>query len=131
MTLSEKTVAALREHKREQAELKIANRLHYVDHGLVFAQTFEHTGKLGTPLTVAVIWWMLEKLVRRAAVRRINVHGLRHTSATLALASGVAAIVVQRRLGHSTIGTTLDVYGQVLAEQEQDAAERIGKALFG
>jgi integrase len=121
----------LKEHKREQAELKLANRLHYSDHGLVFAQTFEHEGKLGTPLTVATIAWTLEKLIRSTKVRRISVHGLRHTSATLALASGVPSKVVRQRLRHSTIGTTLDLYAHPLESQHQDAASRIGATLYG
>ena len=46
-----------------------------------------------------------------ATVRRITVHGLRHTSATLfALCQCVQPHVVQQRLGHSNIGTTLDTY---------------------
>ena len=55
--------------------------------------------------------------------------GLRHTSATLALASGVPSKVVQQRLGHSTIGTTLDLYAHPLESQHQDAASRIGATL--
>jgi integrase len=131
LSLSEKTITALKDHKREQAELKLANRLDYSDHGLVFAQTFEHEGKLGTPLTVSMIWWMLEKLIRSTKVRKISVHSLRHTSATLALASGVPSHVVQQRLGHSTISTTINLYAHPLASQHQDAATRIGATLYG
>ena len=58
-------------------------------------------------------------------------HGLRHRSATLALASGVPSKVVQQRLGHSTIGTTLDLYAHPLESQHQDAATRIGATLYG
>ena len=88
LDIDEQTVTLLREHKREQAELKLKNRLHYADHGLVFAQTFEHDGGLGLPLTVGTIAGMLRRLIRSTNVRRITVHGLRHTSATLLLAQG-------------------------------------------
>src|SRR5688572_15416514 len=37
LDLSDETVVLLREHKRQQAELKLKNRLQYVDHGLIFA----------------------------------------------------------------------------------------------
>ena len=111
--------------------MKLANRLHYADHGLVFAQTFEHQGQLGLPLTAGTIAWALKKLVRRTEVRSISVHGLRHTSATLQLASGVPSHMVQRRLGHSTIGTTLNLYAHPEHEEHQDAAKRIGVALYG
>jgi integrase len=131
LTLSEPTVALLKEHKREQAELKMANRLHYQDHGLVFAQTYEHQGQLGTPLPAMTIDRMLERLVKDTGVRRITVHGLRHTSATLLLAAGEQAHVVQRRLGHESISTTLDIYASVLPSQQQGAAARLGSMLYG
>ena len=44
LDLSEQTITLLREHKREQSELKLANRPQYDDNGLVFAQTWEHRG---------------------------------------------------------------------------------------
>jgi integrase len=131
LDLSEQSVALLREHKREQAELKLANRLHYADHGLVFAQTFEHQAQLGLPLTAGKIARMLERLIRETNVRRISVHGLRHTCATLLLAAGEQAHVVQQRLGHNSISTTLDVYAHVLKSMQQSAAKRIGAALHG
>ncbi len=113
--LSTDTVALLREHKRVQAELKMENRTHYEDHGLVFARGWEHLRSgtaLGAPLTGACISLLLESLIKKAGVRRINVHGLRHTSATLLLAAGVQPHVVQQRLGHGSISTTLNLYAR-------------------
>lgn len=40
VTLSSDTVNLLRQHKRAQAELKMANRTTYRDHGLVFAKEY-------------------------------------------------------------------------------------------
>jgi hypothetical protein len=42
LDLAPETVAMLREHKRHQAELKMANRLAYQDLGLVFVQEWGH-----------------------------------------------------------------------------------------
>jgi hypothetical protein len=50
--LADETVALLREHKRQQAELKLKNRLHYVDLDLVFAREWEH-GRRTARATVA------------------------------------------------------------------------------
>jgi integrase len=132
--LSAETVKRLREHKRVQAELKLANRDHYVDHGLVFARTYEHTigtVPLGFPLGAAVIRRTMDLLTEAAGVHRITVHGLRHTSATLLLAAGVQPHVVQRRLGHSSINVTLNLYAHVLPSMQQDAACRLGEMLYG
>jgi integrase len=64
-------------------------------------------------------------------VRRITIHGLRHTSATLLLKAGVPAHVVQRRLGHKRIEITLGIYAHCLPSMQQDASRRLGSLLYG
>ncbi|NUK14079.1 tyrosine-type recombinase/integrase [Streptomyces lunaelactis] len=64
-----------------------------------------------------------ERLYKRADLPPIRLHDLRHGSATLALRAGVAMVAVQRRLGHSSIRVTSDIYTTVLAEVEREAAE--------
>jgi integrase len=39
--------------------------------------------------------------------------------------------VVQERLGHSTIGITLDAYSHVLPSMETDAADRVAALILG
>jgi integrase len=39
ISIAQETAALLRKHKAHQAELKLANRVHYHDHGLVFARS--------------------------------------------------------------------------------------------
>jgi integrase len=101
--LSEKTVVLLREHKRQQAELKLKNRLQYKDDGLVFAQAWEqkhgeHSG-LGWPLNKSSVEKQLDRLCRAARAKRITIHGLGHMCATLLLSAGVPAHVVQMYSG--------------------------------
>ena len=50
------------------------------------------------------------KLLTRAGLPRLRIHDLRHTAATLLLAKGMHAKVVQEMLGHSTITITLDTH---------------------
>jgi integrase len=71
----------------------------------------------------------LRSLVKLAKVPYIGVHGLRHTSATLALDAGVDVRVVSQRLGHSSVGITWDTYSHVLADHRQDAADKLGAFL--
>jgi integrase len=59
----------------------------------------------------------------------IRLHELRHTSASLALAAGVAMRVVSERLGHSTIGITQNLYTHVFDELSRDAAEKIADVI--
>lgn len=60
---------------------------------------------------------------------KIKVHGLRHTSASLALAAGVPMKVVSERLGHSTTGITADLYTHLSPALARDAADAIARML--
>jgi integrase len=135
LDLSEYTVALLQTHKRKQAEVKIANRTAYHDHGLVFAQDWEHINsrhsKLGGPLNPVVVNKRLQRLCVAAKVQEITPHGLRHTCATLLLSASVPAHVVQRRLGHKRVEMTLNIYSHVLPSMQEDAASRLGALLHG
>lgn len=62
------------------------------------------------------------RFTKRTELKKIRFHDLRHTSATLLISQGVHAKIIQERLGHSKIGTTMDTYGHVLQEAEQSAA---------
>jgi integrase len=72
---------------------------------------------------------LFKTLTRRAALPVIRFHGLRHTSASLALAAGVAMKVVSERLGHSTTGITADLYTHVVPAVAQDAADAIARLI--
>jgi integrase len=60
---------------------------------------------------------------------RIRFRDLRHTHATHVLANGIHPKVAQERLGHSSVGITLDLYGHVLPGMQDDAAAKIDAAI--
>jgi integrase len=60
---------------------------------------------------------------------RITLKGLQHTHATLLLELGEHPTVVQERLGHSTITTTMNIYGHVTATMQKAAAHRFAAHL--
>ena len=60
-----------------------------------------------------------------AGVRRIEFHGLRHTSATLALRNGEPALDVAARLDHSKTSMTLDIYGHATEGKAPDTLRRV------
>ena len=71
------------------------------------------------------------KLIRRTWLERIRLHDARHTHASLMLKAGTHPKVVQERLGHATISTTLDLYSHVSPGLQQAAAESFDKMLNG
>jgi integrase len=133
--IAPETVDLLKAHKVKQAALKMRHRREYHDHGLVFAKPWNEIGRslstLGQPLQINNLGEReLAPLIASAEVPPISLHGLRHTCATLLLAAGVPSRVVQERLGHKKIETTLAVYAHVLPGQQRDAARRLGSLLY-
>src|SRR5258708_603446 len=62
---------------------------------------------------------------------KVRFHDLRHSHATQLLASGVHPKIVQERLGHSTITTTMDLYSHVTETMQADAAGKLQAAFQG
>lgn len=49
-------------------------------------------------------------------------HALRHTNATLLIGNGQDPQTVSKRLGHSMVSTTLDIYTHAIEQNDRDAA---------
>jgi integrase len=63
-------------------------------------------------------------------IRRIKIHDLRHTNATLLVSSGTDYKTISERLGHADISITINRYSHVLEDMDKSASENIGKILF-
>jgi integrase len=116
---------ALRVHRVRQTEQRLAAGNVWEDRGFVFCQP------TGRPIDRRRDWQDWKTLLKAAGVRDARLHDARHTAATLLLQQGVPARVVMDILGHSQISLTLGTYSHVVPELAQEAAERMGKALWG
>jgi integrase len=93
----------------------------YRDQGLVCPA--EHGGPW-PPDTFGSVFYEFR---RRAGFPGLRFHDLRHTHATQLLSLGVHPKIVSERLGHSTVGITLDVYSHVLPGMQEEAAGKIDR----
>jgi integrase len=61
----------------------------------------------------------------RLVVRRIRLHDVRHTYATLPLDSGGHAKIVSDRIGHAHAGISVQLYGHRSTGHDREAAELV------
>jgi integrase len=84
----------------------------------------------GTPIHPRNDYRSFQRLVEKAGLRRVRLHDLRHTAASLLLAQDVAPRVVMEILGHSQISVTMNTYTHVDPELNRVATDRMEKALW-
>jgi integrase len=118
-------VEALRAHRAAQLEERLAAGAEWAHLDLVFAQPN------GKAIERKSDWRTWKRLLHEAGVRDIRVHDGRHAAATLLLSEGVHPRVVMEVLGHAQMRTTTDTYSHVLPALAKEAAERMGKTLWG
>lgn len=99
------TIRLLRSHRPRQREERLAAGPAWGgdEYQLVF------TDELGGPINPDWVSRDFRTKVRAADVPTIRLHDLRHTYATRALKAGVHPKVVSDRLGHASVGVTLDL----------------------
>lgn len=119
------TAALLVAYRKLQLEERLAWGPAWHDTGYVFTAG---DGTLLHPQHVSVIF---KRLAREAGVPPIRLHDLRHTAVTLALTAGIHPKVVSERLGHASIGITLDTYSHVGEGLQEEAASGIARLIFG
>jgi integrase len=56
---------------------------------------------------------------------KITLHELRHTASTLLVAQGMDIATISKRLGHSKISTTLNIYTHALPEKDKEASDML------
>jgi site-specific recombinase XerD len=71
---------------------------------------------------------VLAQAAQSLGLSGLHPHALRHTAASLAIASGANIKVVQQMLGHKSATMTLDLYGHLFPDQLDEVAERMDVA---
>lgn len=69
--------------------------------------------------------------LKRAGLRKIRLHDLRHTYASLLINQGENLKYVQQQLGHASITTTVDRYGHLMPDAHRNASARLDESVFG
>jgi len=78
----------------------------------------------GSPINPNAVTLAFRRIIKKAGLKALRIHDLRHTHASLMLKAGINPKVVSERLGHANIGITLDIYSHVLPGLQEAAAEK-------
>ena len=72
---------------------------------------------------------VFHRALQQAGLKRVHIHDLRHTAASLQLARGENPKVVQELLGHSQIAVTMDIYSHALPTMQREAMDDLNRLL--
>lgn len=90
------------------------------DHQLVFSSLEKNSFiELATPRK-----W-LHTILKENGIRKITLHGLRHTAATMMLESGLTLKDVSDRLGHASIEITSDLYIHITEKRKRENIDQV------
>jgi integrase len=113
-------VAELRGHWRAQQEQRLSAGLGKApDASPVLAGG---DGSYQSPGAISQMWGR--------TVPEISLHSLRHTHASMLIASGMDVLTISRRLGHASATVTLSVYGHMITGSDDKAAQIVDQ-MFG
>jgi integrase len=107
----------LRRHRREHESARSRRGASWQESDLVVSRG---DGSPVHPDSLSSAW---RRLLRKHRLPPVRFHDLRHAHATLMLLQGVHPKVVSERLGHASVGITLDTYSHVLPSMQAQAVE--------
>lgn len=119
------TVAALKEWRKAQLEERLRAGEAWQ------AGEWVASDQLGRPTNPEYLSRRFGEIAAGAGLPSITVKQLRHSHATALLAAGESPKVVQERLGHASIQTTLDIYSAVLPNMQRRAIDRLAAFMEG
>ena len=96
--------------------------------GFLFFQ--DKSGNEGKPMHPDTVNQWLRSFAQRHGLGHINPHAFRHTMASVLCFSKVDPVSISRRLGHSRVSTTTDIYSHMLKEADEVSAEQLAEVML-
>ena len=83
------------------------------------------------PYTKSFLSHEMDYGCKESGVKRIRIHDLRHSHAAALIEMNVAPKLLQERLGHERIQTTLDTYGHLYPNKQAEVAKQLDEFMSG
>lgn len=121
--ISDKTINVLKAYKKEQLENKLKLGSKWGNSKRIFTTPFGGDMHPDTPSQI------LEKIIKKYELKKISFHGLRHTSISLQISSGIQSQIISKRAGHSSVTTTHSIYSHFFDNEFQEVANKMNDIL--
>jgi integrase len=123
IALEPDTCEVLRKHLDNEMSLCARLNVTFTNDRLLFCEWD------GTPLAPDRVSRAWDRLMKKLEYPHVRFHDARHTHASLLLKADIHPKIVQERLGHANIETTLNIYSHVAPNMQHRAAEAFGKMI--
>lgn len=116
-------IGLIKEQIKQLKEEKMKNRKVYNDKGFIFAD------EQGYPMPIKMVAVRLQRLMKKlnkgkeeGNCKHITPHSFRHTNISLLIEANVPIAEIQRRVGHTDINTTMNIYTHMTKRTKDQAA---------
>jgi len=124
VSIAPEVMRLLSKYRKEQAVLQLQMGDRWEDSGYCFTQA---NGKPMNPNSITDWLW---KFSKKYNLPHIHPHKFRHTQASILISEGVDPVTVSKRLGHSQVSTTQNIYAHLVSKAEEEANEVIASVLY-
>ena len=83
------------------------------------------------PITKYYLEHEMQRGIKESGVKRIRVHDLRHSHASMLIELGFSPLEIANRLGHEKVETTLNTYAHLYPNKQTKLAERLDSEYRG
>lgn len=77
------------------------------------------------PITKSFLSHEMERGCKNTGVKRIRIHDIRHSHASLLINQGCDALILADRLGHEKVSTTLNTYSHLFPHKQQELVDNL------
>lgn len=99
------------------------------DTGFLFFQE-KKTSNIGKPMNPDTITSYCADFSKKYNLPHINPHAFRHTMASILFFNGADSVSISKRLGHSKVSTTTDIYSHIIQKADERSAECIADVIL-
>lgn len=117
VSLPAETMQLLKQYRAWQNGERLRLGEYYQDQGFVFAQD------TGGPMHPDSVTTWLSRFSKRHGLPHVNAHAFRHTMASMLYFNGVDSVSISKRLGHTQVSTTANIYAHVMEAADKKNAD--------